>query len=475
MSSHFENIAVVVLAAGKGTRIGSHLPKVLYPIAGKPMISYVLKTITQLPIADIFVVTGYRAEDVKASVGRQAHLVYQAEQLGTGHAVHCSLNELPADIHTILVLNGDDSAFYQVKTLRNFIQSHLNTHAVMSVLTAQVQNPTGLGRIIRDQNDRVVAIREEKDATDHEKAITEVNVGCYAFSVDWISQTVDKLTLSSAGEYYIVEALKIAVAEQAIINVQKLARAYEWRGVNTQAELASAHHTMVDRLAAKNQPTAFFIDLDNTLLATEQLKHELLLRLEQLALDMAITNLTAEKLTETYQQTYQEIKQAEGWISIPDLAVAIADKLGLPKLTNPIKRVAYTLPFDRFLAVDATETLKFLGSYGKRVVFADGDLVYSPIKINRLGLDSLVDDVLVYETKQPNIAEVFRLYDGYRPIVIDDQIQVLESCVAANPKTITIWINQGPYSQQKPSDGQFKPTHSIATFAELETVIRDLY
>lgn len=474
MPSHFENIAVVVLAAGKGTRIGSHLPKVLYPIAGKPMISYVLKTIAQLPITDVFVVTGYRAEDVKASVGRQAHLVYQAEQLGTGHAVHCSLNELPADIHTILVLNGDDSAFYQVKTLRNFLQSHLDTHAVMSVLTAQVQNPSGLGRIIRNQQDQVVAIREEKDATEAEKAVSEVNVGCYAFSVDWISQTVDKLTLSSAGEYYIVEALKIAVAEQATVNVQKLARAYEWRGVNTQAELAAAHGTMVDRLAAKNQPTAFFIDLDNTLLLTEQLKVELIARLKQLASDMAIANLTSDLLVETYTQTYQEIKQAEGWISIPDLAVAIAEKLQLPKLANPIKRLAYTLPFDSFLAPDAADTLRFLDAYGKRVVFADGDLVYSPIKINRLGLDALVDDVLVYETKQPNIAEVFRLYEGYRPIVVDDQIQVLEKCAAINPKTITIWINQGPYSTQTATNPQFKPTHSIAAFAELETVVRDL-
>lgn len=474
MSSHFENIAVVVLAAGKGTRIGSHLPKVLYPIAGKPMISYVLKTIAQLPIADVFVVTGYRAEDVKASVGRQAHLVYQAQQLGTGHAVHCSLNELPADIHTILVLNGDDSAFYQVKTLRNFLQSHLDTHAAMSVLTAQVQNPTGLGRIIRDQNDTVTAIREEKDASEAEKAISEVNVGCYAFSVDWISQTVEKLTLSSAGEYYIVEALKIAVLEHATVNVQKLARAYEWRGVNTQEELAAAHHTMVDRLAAKNQPTAFFIDLDNTLLITEQLKLELISRLQQLAKDMAIPKLTGDILAKTYAETYQELKITEGWISIPDLAVAIANKLSMPQLANPIKRLAYTAPFDRFLTPDAVETLKFLGAYGKRVVFADGDLVYSPIKINRLGLDALVDDVLVYETKPPHIAEVFRLYEGYRPIVVDDQIKILEACTEINPKTLTVWITQGPYSGQTPSNPQFKPTHSIARFAELETIVRDL-
>jgi bifunctional UDP-N-acetylglucosamine pyrophosphorylase/glucosamine-1-phosphate N-acetyltransferase len=104
-----KNVAAVVLAAGKGTRIGQHLPKVLYPIAGKPMIYYTLETLSKIPTKEFYVVIGFRAEDVKASIGRNTHFVYQEKQLGTAHAVKLALNELSPDIEHVLVVNGDDS------------------------------------------------------------------------------------------------------------------------------------------------------------------------------------------------------------------------------------------------------------------------------------------------------------------------------------------------------------------------------
>ena len=128
-SRDLAHTAAVILAAGRGTRIGDHLPKVLYPIAGKPMIAYILKTLSQIPVQDVYVVTGFRNEDVKASVGRKAHIVHQAEQLGTAHAVKLALRELPVDIDTVFVCNGDDSAFYRPETIFKFITEHQKNRA----------------------------------------------------------------------------------------------------------------------------------------------------------------------------------------------------------------------------------------------------------------------------------------------------------------------------------------------------------
>jgi len=139
--NNLSHTAAIILAAGKGKRIGSHLPKVLYPLAGRPMVSYVLDTLISIGLKDIFVVTGFRSEDVQASINRRAYFVYQPTPLGTGHAVSCALKEIPPDIDTIIVANGDDSSFYTPQTFEKIIATHKACHSVIAIVSAEVASP----------------------------------------------------------------------------------------------------------------------------------------------------------------------------------------------------------------------------------------------------------------------------------------------------------------------------------------------
>src|SRR5215467_12544872 len=176
-----EDRTVVVLAAGEGKRMRSTLPKVLHPLLGRTLLGHVLNAAEPLQAKRSIVVVGHGAEQVTAylaQVAPDAHAVLQAEQRGTGHAVRTVLQVVPDITGTVIVMNGD-MPMLRTETLAAMVDTHEATGAVATVLTADVDDPYGLGRIVRDRDGRVAAIVEHRDATDEQRAIREINVGVF--------------------------------------------------------------------------------------------------------------------------------------------------------------------------------------------------------------------------------------------------------------------------------------------------------
>lgn len=471
-SSLLNHTAAIILAAGKGTRIGTHLPKVLYPIAGKPMIAYILQTLKEFGIKDIFVVTGYRAEDVQASIGDDAQFVYQAEQLGTGHALKCALHEIHAYIDTVLVMNGDDSAFYEKKTIEHLLTSHVDSKSAISLLTLTTPNPHGLGRIIRNNQNELIGIREEEDATTEEQKISEINVGCYVFNVDWVSRTLPRIKKSSIGEYYIGDTVELAIADGLKINSVALANDKEWIGVNTIDQLTKADTAMYQLIQERNKPTVYIVDNDNTLLNTYELKSCVTKSLEHLN---SLIPADRPKIdAKTFWSCYDKLKSNTGWISLPDFSEEIAKIFNYPEFANTIKHMFYTLPFDDYVFPSVKDLLVYLGKRGKRIIFADGDLVYLPVKIKGMKIGSFIDDVFIFEQKDQHIDKIIKLFGEYRQVIIDDQIRILEKFKSVNPSATTIWIADGPYNKVAPKESKFSPDFTVNNIGEVESLIRNL-
>jgi bifunctional UDP-N-acetylglucosamine pyrophosphorylase/glucosamine-1-phosphate N-acetyltransferase len=161
-----KEIAAIILAAGRGKRMNSKkVNKVVFPLGNKQMILHTVERLNGLYINPIVVVVGFAKESVMKILDGKVIFAHQKKRLGTAHAVMCALKKLPANISTVLVLNGDDSAFYTKDLIEKLIETHSREKSALSVLTITVDNPVGLGRVIRDNNERVIGIIEEKDAT----------------------------------------------------------------------------------------------------------------------------------------------------------------------------------------------------------------------------------------------------------------------------------------------------------------------
>ncbi|HEX7456029.1 MAG TPA: sugar phosphate nucleotidyltransferase [Candidatus Nanoarchaeia archaeon] len=249
-----KKFAAVVLAAGKGTRLAagrpSPMPKVLYEIAGRPLISYTLDVLKKVGLDEIVIVVGHKAEDVKQAVGSGFKFAVQDKRLGTGHAARIGFTQVSERKKEILVINGDDSAFYKLETLQKIINKHVGRGDTVTFVTLKLENPTGLGRVIR-KNGKVVDIVEEKDATSTQKKIKEINDGVYVFNRSWLEKNLPLICRSRVGEYYIVDLIRAAVAQGKKVGAFILEDSSEWRGVNTPQELARA-----DRLMREKQKDA---------------------------------------------------------------------------------------------------------------------------------------------------------------------------------------------------------------------------
>ncbi|MFP8966898.1 bifunctional UDP-N-acetylglucosamine diphosphorylase/glucosamine-1-phosphate N-acetyltransferase GlmU [Pokkaliibacter sp. CJK22405] len=227
---------VVILAAGQGSRMRSALPKVLHPLAGRPLVAHVITTAQQLAADGIHLVVGHGGEQVQSAVGEGLQCVWQHQQLGTGHAVAQALPNL-AEEGTTLILYGD-VPLISVETLSKLLASV--TPAQMGLLTVTLDNPTGYGRIVRNADDQVVAIVEHKDATEAEKAITEVNTGIMAVPTARLRKWLPALSSNNAqGEYYLTDVIAMAVADGVNVAAQQAASATEVEGVNTRLQLAA--------------------------------------------------------------------------------------------------------------------------------------------------------------------------------------------------------------------------------------------
>ncbi|HEY5313638.1 MAG TPA: NTP transferase domain-containing protein [Pirellulales bacterium] len=202
------NTLAIVMAAGKGTRMNSDLPKVLVPVCGRPMIDYVLDTLERLGVGSVLVVVGYRAEMVRAALAERRNVAFveQAQQLGTGHAVMMCRQQLQAHQGPVIVLAGD-SPMMRRDSLAKLVDEYERSRPACIIGTATKDNPHGLGRIVRDAAGDFQAIVEEKDCTDPQRRITEVNMSCYLFDAAELLVALDHIQANNAqGEYYVTDS-----------------------------------------------------------------------------------------------------------------------------------------------------------------------------------------------------------------------------------------------------------------------------
>lgn len=239
---------IVVLAAGQGTRMRSALPKVLQPLGDRPLLTHVVETAQQLAPARIHVVYGHGAEQVQSALGYlDVAWVHQAEQLGTGHAVVQAIGDIPDDAR-VLVLYGD-VPLIRAETLQTLTEA--GGADALSLLTVILDDPTGYGRIIRDDGNRVVGIVEQRDATVDQRHIREINTGLLCAPAarlrDWLARINDQNT---QGEYYLTDIVALAAADDVRIVAGQGGSAEEVQGINDRQDLALAERLLQRRQAA---------------------------------------------------------------------------------------------------------------------------------------------------------------------------------------------------------------------------------
>ena len=246
MTNNSSDIAVVILAAGLGTRMKSSKAKVLHEILGRPMISYVVDTAHAVAGDNLVLVIGHQAEIVRKTIADQAdaRYVYQEQQLGTGHAVMCAMPALPARTRHVVVLCGDVPLLGE-ETLRRFVVDHRTRHRTLSVLAVHLENPTGYGRIVQDSNGNVTGIVEEADATSDQKSINLVNTGIYCVDRDFLGFALQQIKSDNAqGEYYLTDIVGVAHQGRFPIGVTIGDNADEFVGVNSREHLEAVERMM---------------------------------------------------------------------------------------------------------------------------------------------------------------------------------------------------------------------------------------
>jgi bifunctional UDP-N-acetylglucosamine pyrophosphorylase/glucosamine-1-phosphate N-acetyltransferase len=264
------SVRAVVLAAGKGKRMNSDQPKVLFEVAGRPLVSWVVDAVIAAGVTDVTVVVGHGAEQVAAVMPDGVTISLQAEQLGTGHAVMTAL-ETMGDVagDTVLVVPGDTPLF-RPESLRGLIDAHGGSGATL--LTAEMPDPTGYGRVIRD-GDRVVAIVEERDADDEQRAVREVGLSTYAFDGSALADALSLIGNDNAqGEFYLTDAIEV-IGSSSPVGALAGADPDEVQGVNSLDQLASVDAVMRRRILGEwmargvwvQDPARTYVDASVTL------------------------------------------------------------------------------------------------------------------------------------------------------------------------------------------------------------------
>ncbi len=239
---------VVILAAGKGTRMKSKLPKVLHPLNGRAMVQYSVQAAFEATDRTPMVIVGHQEDAVREELGGAARYARQEEQLGTGHAIMQAYSTLEKQSDHVAVIYAD-MPLLRGDTLRKLHAAQVtNADGPFSMLTLTTDTPRGFGRVIRSASGAVQAIVEEADASPEQKAIREVNVGIYCFEAAWLWSHLDQIPLSTKGEYYLTDLVAIAVKEGGTINALVMDDPTEGMGVNTRVHLAEAETAMRQRI-----------------------------------------------------------------------------------------------------------------------------------------------------------------------------------------------------------------------------------
>lgn len=231
-------LCIVILAAGQGTRMYSDKPKVLHTLAGKPLLKHVYDTAIALTHRDIYIVYGHGGEDVPDSLQDfKVSWVKQEQQLGTGHAVQQALPDIP-DVDKVLILYGDVPLITE-ESLQVLIEAASDTG--FSLLTTYLEDPHGYGRIVRDDSENIIAIVEEKDASDEQKGICEINTGFMVVKADLLKRWVDALeNANNQNEYYLTDIVAKAVSDKIKITPVLAESSIEVKGINNRSQLAEA-------------------------------------------------------------------------------------------------------------------------------------------------------------------------------------------------------------------------------------------
>ena len=244
-----ERTAVVILAAGLGTRMKSDRAKVLHEINGIPMIRYVVGTANVLGAGEIIIVIGHQADRVQATLADHPRLkfAHQAEQLGTGHAVMCALSKISDQIESVVVLCGD-VPLLKPATVTQLVVDHFINGRDVTVLAVKVQNPTGYGRIVMGSDQEVSGIVEEADVNEAEKEICIVNAGIYCINRVFLQDSIEKLRTNNAqGEFYLTDIVGIAHDQARPVGVVLGNDPVEVAGVNNQSDLETIQAALQER------------------------------------------------------------------------------------------------------------------------------------------------------------------------------------------------------------------------------------
>ena len=242
------NIFAIVLAAGQGTRMKSKLYKVLHPVCGKPMVQHVVDHIASLDAERIVTVVGHGAEMVKEQLGEQSEYVLQAEQLGTAHAVQQAEPVLGTLEGTTLVVCGD-TPLIRPETMKSLFDYHISQNAKATILTAVAEDPTGYGRVLRDTEGNVAQIVEQKDATEEQRKVTEINTGTYCFDNKALFEALKLVKNDNAqGEYYLPDVIEILQKQGELVAAYVTESFEETLGVNDRFALSQAEEIMRARI-----------------------------------------------------------------------------------------------------------------------------------------------------------------------------------------------------------------------------------
>lgn len=243
-----KNIAVIILAAGKGTRMKSSTAKVLHCIRQKPMIQFVVDTAVRLAGSDVIVVVGTQASSVMRVVSNEYPMVrfaLQENQLGTGHAVLCAIPELGKNIEHVLILCGD-VPFLKTTTLASLVETHVGQNNTITIVGAQLENPYGYGRLVVNGQNRVCCIVEEADATADEKRIQMINTGIYCVNRNALEAMLIRITPNNAqNEMYLTDIVGIAAESGHQIGLIECSDTSEILGINTVADLEKAESVIM--------------------------------------------------------------------------------------------------------------------------------------------------------------------------------------------------------------------------------------
>ncbi len=247
MQSIKNNVAVIILAAGMGTRMKSTKAKVLHEILGKPMILYVVQTATKVAGNDVILVIGNQADEVRRIVSEKAKVkyAYQAKQLGTGHAVSCALSLIPDYCEEVVILCGD-VPLLTADTVIKLVNDHVKTKCDVSLLTVEKDNPTGYGRILYDNKDHVSKIVEEVDANKEQKQIKMINTGIYCVRKNFLVDAVGKIKSNNAqGEFYLTDIIEMGNIEKKLVGAVVGNDDKEFFGINNRKQLKEAEKIMM--------------------------------------------------------------------------------------------------------------------------------------------------------------------------------------------------------------------------------------